>query len=47
MAKSVAANPKMVRSCSAIGCTNRDTKKKREKEIRFYRIPLKPEKRKL
>ena len=37
----------MVRSCSAIGCTNRDTKDNREKGIRFYRIPVKQDKRRL
>ena len=37
----------MVRSCSAIGCTNRDTKENRSKGIKFYRIPVKPYKRRL
>ena len=30
-----------MRSCSAIGCTNRDTKENRAKGIRFYKIPVK------
>ena len=34
----------MVKSCSAFGCTNRDTK---EKSIKFYRIPVEPTKRRL
>jgi len=29
----------MVRSCSAVGCTNRDTSESCEKGIKFYRIP--------
>ena len=35
----------MVRSCSAFGCTNRDTQRNRQKGIVFYRIPTKKEKR--
>ena len=34
----------MVRSCSVIGCTNRDTQENRAKGIMFYRIPVKPDK---
>ena len=37
----------MVRSCSAIGCTNRDTKENRGKGLRFYRIPAKQDKHRL
>ena len=37
----------MVRSCSAVGCTNRDTKENREKGIKFYRIPVDGDRRRL
>ena len=37
----------MPTSCSAFGCTNRDTKETRGKGIKFYRIPVKKEKRQL
>ena len=37
----------MVRSCSAVVCVNRDTKENRDKGIKFYRIPLNPQKRRL
>ena len=37
----------MVRSCSAVGYANRDTKEYRARSIRFYRIPVNPEKRRL
>ena len=37
----------MPRSCSAFGCTNRDTTETRAKEIKFYRIPAKNPKRDL
>ena len=37
----------MVRSCSAVGCVNRDTKENRDKGIKFYRIPVNPERRRL
>jgi len=37
----------MTRSCSAFGCTNRDTKDNRDKGLTFYRIPVKKEKRRL
>ena len=37
----MAVNKKIARSCSAIGCTNCDTKENRLKKIRFYRIHLK------
>ena len=37
----------MVRSCSAVGCANRDTKENRARGIRFYRIPVNLEKRRL
>ena len=30
----------MVRSCSAVGCANRDTKENDARGIRFYRIPV-------
>ena len=37
----------MMRSCSAVGCANRDTKENRARGIRFYRIPVNLEKRRL
>ena len=37
----------MVRSCSALGCTNRDSEASRSKGIKFYRFPKNEEKRKL
>ena len=37
----------MVRSCSAIGCANRVTKETQAKEIKFYRIPVNPDKHRL
>ena len=37
----------MVRSCSAIGCMKRDTQESRSKGKRFYRISVKPDKRRL
>ena len=38
---------KMVRSCSVIGCTNRDTQENCAKGIKFYRIPLKTDKHRI
>ena len=35
----------MTRSCCVFGCSNRDTKEKRLKGIKFYRIPGDKEKR--
>ena len=37
----------MVRSCSTVGCANRDIKENRARGIRFYRIPVNLEKRRL
>ena len=34
----------MVRSCSAVGCANKDTKENRARGIRFYRISVNLEK---
>ena len=34
----------MVRSCSAVGCANKDTKENRARAIIFYRIPVNLEK---
>jgi hypothetical protein len=36
---------RMVSSCAAIGCANRDIQQNRARGIKFYRIPLKEERK--